>query len=401
MIRKSNKAVVLGMFETGLGVGRSLGREGIKVIGMDFKKDIGFYSRYINAYICPHPLEEEENFIEYLLSFGRKQSEKLVLFITSDDFLISVSRNREKLLSYYLINFPGKDIIKSITDKFRQYELARSVGIPTPETLFPENLNDVNKIKNKLSYPVFVKAQEVNSWRKNISETIKGFLVMNERDLITKYKMIFEKGSKAIIQEVIKGPDKNHFKICSYVSKRGDILLSFTLQKIRQQPISYGVGAVVQSVYYPELKEVGEKLFTKIGYRGVGSAEFKLDEKDGRLKLIELNCRYWQQNILSERCGMNFPFIDYLEVTDQKPKQISSFHKGIKWVNIYMDFDSYISYRRLKELSLREWLNSLRGIKVFSDFASDDILPTFYEIRFGKRLFKIPQYIFKKIRYEK
>ena len=398
MYNTDNPAFVLGMFETGLGVGRSLGRKGIKVIGIDFKKDIGFYSRFMTVRICPHPLEEEENFTEFLLALGKTQKEKPVLFITSDDFLFSVTKNRERLKEYFLMNFPDKRIVESVIDKYQQYLLAKKIGIPLPKTFFPKNLTELDQIKRGLSYPVFVKAQEVNLWRKNISSSIKGFFINREHDLINIFKVIFKKYSKAIVQEIVQGPDTNHFKICCYLSKKGAVLLAFTLQKIRQQPIRFGVGAVVQSIHYPKLLEIGEKLFTAINYRGVGSAEFKLDEKDGKLKLIELNPRYWQQNILAEKCGMNFPFVDYLETTGQMPSPISDFRKGIKWINIYMDFDSFLSYRREKKLALSGWLASLRGTKVFSDLAFDDILPAFYEIRFGKKLLRIPEYLFKRMK---
>jgi len=395
---KDNPAVVLGMFETGLGVGRSLGRKGIEVIGVDFKKDIGFYSKYINACICPHPLEEEEKFIEFLVALSKRKKEKPALFITSDDFLLSITKNREHLSEYFLMNFPEKQIVESVIDKFQQYLLVKKIGIPLPKTFFPENMTELNEIKKELSYPVFVKAQEVNVWRKNISSSLKGFLITKEHDLMNTFRAIFEKNSRAIVQEVVQGPDTNHFKICCYLSREGTALLAFTLQKIRQLPVRFGVGAVVRSVHYPRLLDVGKKLFTAIKYRGVGSAEFKLDAKDQRLKLIELNPRYWQQNILSERCGMNFPFIDYLEVTGQNPEPIYRFYKGVKWVNIYMDFNSYLTYQRDKELTLNDWLNSLRGMKVYSDFARDDILPAFYEIRFGKRLFRLPRYVLNKLK---
>ena len=59
---RANPAVVLGMFDTGLAVGRSLGRAGIRVIGLDFSKKVGFYSKYIDAYICPNPSENEKEF---------------------------------------------------------------------------------------------------------------------------------------------------------------------------------------------------------------------------------------------------------------------------------------------------------------------------------------------------
>ena len=54
-VMNDNLAVVLGMFETGLAVGRSLGRAGIKVLGLDSVRKIGFYSKYIEARICPDP----------------------------------------------------------------------------------------------------------------------------------------------------------------------------------------------------------------------------------------------------------------------------------------------------------------------------------------------------------
>ena len=100
-----NPAFVLGMFETGLGVGRSLGREGIRVVGIDFKKDIGFYSRYIHGQICPHPLEEEKIFVDFLITQAITQKEKPVLFITSDEFLVAVSKNRDAIEEHFFMNF--------------------------------------------------------------------------------------------------------------------------------------------------------------------------------------------------------------------------------------------------------------------------------------------------------
>ena len=84
---KKYPAVVLGMFETGLAIGRSLGRNGIRVFGLDFKKDVGFYSKYIRAEICPNPLTDEKKFLDYLIKFSNKFEHKPVLFVTSDNFL--------------------------------------------------------------------------------------------------------------------------------------------------------------------------------------------------------------------------------------------------------------------------------------------------------------------------
>lgn len=393
LIKKDNTAIVLGLSETGLGVGRSLGRKGINVIGLDFKKNIGFYSRHTKALLCPHPLKEEKQFIELLLHIAKKQKEKIALFITADDFLISISRNRKILSEYILMNISPENLIESIADKYKQYKITHDAGVQVPKTFLPNNLDEVDKLKQELAYPVFVKAQEVTSWWDKIKGGKKGFFIINPQELMDTFRMIFEVEAKAIVQELIQGPDTNHFKICCYVSQQNEILLAFTLQKIRQCPIKFGVGSIVQSIHYPELLRVGIKLFRDIDYRGVGSAEFKLDEKDGKLKLIEINPRYWQQNILADKCGMNFPLIDYLEVTGQKPKHIVDFRVGIKWVNICSDFESYLSYKNLGELNAFKWLNSLKGKKIFSVFAWDDIIPGFYEMDFGKKLIRFARYI--------
>ena len=396
--RIDNPVVILGLFETGLGVARSIGRLGLDVIGLDFKTDIGFHSRYVRAQICPHPVKQEEQFVEFLIALGTAQREKPVLLITSDDFLSSVSSNRERIEQHFLMNIPDKYIIDVITDKFLQYTLAKKSGVPVPKTWFAEDLMSVQRIKNELIYPVFVKANDVNAWRREISRTTKGYLIGDERCLMERLKAILGKGVQAIIQEVIQGPDTNHFKVCCYMSKAQRVLLTFTLQKIRQQPVRFGVGSFVRSVHYPRLSTLGERFLRAVGYRGVASAEFKLDERDGNLKLIELNPRYWQQNALSDKCGMNFPFVDYLEVTGQKPEPITAFREGIKWVNIYMDVSSFLGYQRQKELTFSGWLRSLKATKVLSVFAWDDILPGFYEIRFGKRLSRLPRFLYRRLR---
>src|SRR4029077_1936383 len=155
---------------------------------------------------------------------------------------------------------------------------------------------------------------------------------------------------------------------------------------IRQQPVRFGFGCVVESIYYPEMLALGKKFLTRIGYRGVGAVEFRLDEKTAELKLIELNPRYWQQNGLAEKCGMNFPLMNFLDVTGSKPPAIVAYRDRIKWVNIYHDFESFRNYQKAGRLSTKQWVQSLRGPKMYSDFASDDVYPWLYELSSRKIL---------------
>jgi len=396
-IRTDHPAVVLGLFETGLGVVRSLGRQGIRVRGFDHKKDIGFYSKYVEAGVCPHPTRDEPEFVNFLVRFSDSEKHKPVLFVTSDEFLSTVSRHRDRLQKYFLFNLSAPQLLEAITDKYRQVQLAEKVGCAVPKTYFPENVSDAFEIADELRYPVFIKAREVNAWRHTVSGTIKGFAAHSLQEMMSTLRWLFSCGAKVVIQEMVLGPDSNHYKVCCYRSAKGEPLLGFVLRKLRQNPIRFGVGSLVESIQQPELLRIGTDLFKAIGYRGVGSVEFKKDERDGQFKLIEINPRYWQQNALAERCGMNFPLMDYLSVTGQNPTAIREYVAGVKWANIYMELDSFLSYRSENALTLRQWLASLRGKKVFSDAASDDWLPGFYEIGFGKKLVEIFPYLYGKL----
>jgi len=344
------------------------------------QKKAGFYSRYIDASICPHPLDEEEKFIAFLMNLAAEQETPPVLFITSDEYLLPVSRHRKELERYCLMNIPDPVLLECITDKFRQYRLAEDAGIPVPRTMIASDMGQLSAVTDRIPFPVFIKGAEVTSWRKKMGVAFKGFVAGNEEELRSTSKAIFEQGESGLIQEIIPGPDTSHYKVSCYVSRNGEVCLAFGLRKIRQQPVGFGFGCLVQSIHYPELLDLGRSLFTRIGYRGVGSAEFKLDQRDGKFKLIELNPRYWQQNALAEKCGMNFPLFEYRELTGGEPRGSHEYRSGIKWVNIFSDIESFREIRKRGRFSIMQWATSLKGEKVYSVMARDDVLPGLHDI---------------------
>ncbi len=375
MRRPDHAAVVLGMFETGLGVARSLGRAGIRVLGLDRRSDVGFRSRYVKGSLCPDPLQDVDGFVEHLLQVASVEEHKPVLFVTSDDFLLAVARNRERLQEFLLLNLPDTDVLESIADKYQQYELARSAGVPVPATFLLKRPGEVAELKQQIPFPVFVKAREVTAWRKAVGGNVKGFIAHTPEELEAHLEALSAKGVVGLVQELIPGPDTNHYKACCYVSRHGEVVRAFALRKLRQQPPGFGFGSLVESVDDPAVLSLGKRFLESIGYRGVGSAEFKRDDRDGELKLIELNPRYWQQNALAERCNVNFPLAQYLDLTGEVPPQAAAYEQHVKWLNVMADLDSFRVYRQRGELSFGAWIRSLAGPKVYSNFAADDPIP--------------------------
>ena len=368
----NNPAIIFGLSETGLAIGRSLSKSGVKVYGISYSKEIGYYSKYIHARVFRHPEENNDLALGELKSFCESLNEKPVMFIASDVYLMLYAHNQDFFDKYFLHNLPGKDLILGIQDKYTQYKMALKANINVPKTVFTDLNKPIKTQVEGLIYPVFIKARDVNIWRVKVSGSKKGFVINNEEQLIEKLKFFNKQSVPVIVQEIIQSKDDKNTKISVFIDKQGNTKLAFTLKKIHQNPIHFGIAACAQSIKDEKLMQIGTKLFNAINYRGVGSAEFKYDERDGKTKLIEINSRYWQQNALADFCGMNFPLMDYLCATNQEVLKIEKFDTGKKYLNLFSSYQSFKQYRKVNELTFKRWINDISGKKTIAFFHLDD-----------------------------
>ncbi len=355
----------------------------------------GFKSRYCKALLCPSPIHQPDALVEFLLGEARKYDLPPVLIPASDAYVQFLSRYRETLAKSFLFNLPSATVLEAMVNKRLQYELAEKVGTPIAQTFYPETMEDVENIQNQLAYPAFIKPYIGHLWREKFGGTHKGFKVFSAQELRQRYSEIFPTGLKAMVQAIIQGPNTNHYKVNAYINQRGEPLLVFTLRKIRQYPTEFGVGTMVESVHYPELAELGLHFLKSINYRGIGSIEFKKDDRDGKLKMIELNPRLWQQNIQATDCGMNFPLMEYQDLCGQNPPAITTFREGVRWWDSLADFQSFWEYNKRGELSFPQWVSSWIGATSHPRFAWDDLGPFLKANEYGLKYLRFPLYLLR------
>ena len=103
----------------------------------------------------------------------------------------------------------------------------------------------------------------------------------------------------------------------------------------------------------------------------------------------------WQQNVHATVCGMNFPLLQYLDLTGQNPEPLTEFAEGVKWLDSTADFQSFWDYCRRGELSPWDWVRSWRGTKAFATFAWDDPGPFLKAHEYGLEYVRLPLYLFR------
>lgn len=375
-------AFVLQVGALGLGVVRSLGRNGIKVVGFDYDpRAPGLFSKFCRPVLCPDPQTNPEGIVELLVEEGGRLDEKGVLYPCSDPMALVVSRNRRVLGEYFKFMIPSEEILEGTVNKRQLYDWAEKIGIPYPQTFYPKDWSDLEDAKDQISFPVFVKPYYSHLFYRRFQT--KGFVIYDYEHLVEKYKLIFPSGLDTMVQRVIPGPDSNMVCVCTYIGRKDVPLGVLVHQKIRQYPKGFGLGALSRTIHDEDLASIGLRFYKGTGYRGIGEIEFKKDEKDGVFNLIELNARPWLQNLQATYAGMNFPLMQYLDLLEQEIDPIEDYRDGVRYYDTINDIKSYLQYRESRSLAFGDWVRSWLGAECHAHFAWDDLRPSLVRSGYG------------------
>jgi predicted ATP-grasp superfamily ATP-dependent carboligase len=199
-----------------------------------------------------------------------------------------------------------------------------------------------------------------------------------------------------MVQEIIPGPDSNLYTYTVYINSEGYISAKFFRRKIRQNPPQFGVGRVVISHdRIPQLEEFTEIILKEVGFTGIAGAEFKKDSRDNKFKLIEINARMTRNNWLPTYCGVNFPWIIYMDLVEKKQLEVTDYKRDVYLIELCEDIANTIFRRKEDNLGFRDYVKPyLSRDKTFADVSSEDLVP------FLKRIsaWPIRHYSFSKLK---
>ncbi len=370
----------------GLDIARSLGRRGIPVYGIDPSPGaVGGKSKYCQLVVCPDPKESEQDYLQFLVEWGKKLGSKAVLYPVSDDVVLLCSRERQTLQAYYEYVMPDHSTVVKLSNKGELATVAQECDIPAPQTIIPHDGREVETIAQHLTYPVVLKPVESAYWhtpeiasllRENVlSGRVKVVLCHDASELVQAYGSIATYDDRLVIQEVIPGLDENLTYISFYLDRQSKPLAIFAGRKLRVLPIGFGSASYVRSFHDPDLERVTLQLLSGMRYRGLGGLEFKKDPRDGRYKLIDFNVRFGMWDGLGVLCAVDTPYIAYCDTLHLVVEPQLTYRERVIWVDWQRDVRAFWMYNRQRQLTLGQWLQSLRGEKMWAIYSRDDWHP--------------------------
>ena len=376
-MRHDIPAVVLDLSATGIGIVRSLKKKGISVYAYDIKGkyEIG-KTRHATCGICPNPVSEEQELFQFLTALGKKFGEKPVLYAGSDDFVHFISKHRTILSRYYQFLLPVQSLVEAVLDKRLTYELAVKHNVPCPKVFAIHDEQLLEQIINEVTFPCILKPVFSSEFRKRISHRLykKAILVEEASELREKY-LFYRPFGELMLQEIIPGDETCIFSVKTFFDEKMNLVGMYMNQKVHQFPPDFGSSAMVLSIRDEEVIQKAVSFLSQLQFKGLAITEFKRDQRDGKLKFIEINSRIGLTQRLSIACGVDLAYLYYLSLTGQNPSPVTRQLEGVKWVYLVRDYISFLQKRRNGEMTIAKWIKGLSGKKVEALFAWDDPLP--------------------------
>jgi len=175
--------------------------------------------------------------------------------------------------------------------------------------------------------------------------------------------------------EMIPGPDDRLCSYYTYLDENGDPRFEFTKRIVRRYPVNMGSATYHVTDHIPELRALAMALFDQVGLRGLANAEFKLDARDGKLKLIECNARFTASVPLLTACGYDLGRWVYDRATGGGTRTLGSYPAGVHQWSPLADVRSFAQLRKRGELTTTSWVASLLHRQVFAQVDWRDPVP--------------------------
>lgn len=376
---KDNKTpvVILGCKIGGVAIMRSLGNLGIPVYGVDDNpKSAALRSRYLKRrFIKAFDEKKPEEYLHFLMHIGSLFGEKSILIPTSDELSVFVAEHADDLRQYFLFSDNNPRLVKDLMSKKAMYNIAVKHDIPAPATFFPENLKDVTAFLDKISFPVMLKGIEGN--RLQLRSGLKMLIVHSKEELVEHYQILEDpKSPNLMIQEYIPGGDDQVYIFNGYFNENSECLAAFTGHKIRQFPIHVGCASLGECRWNEEVATMTMNFMKEIGYRGILDIGYRLDPRDGKYKVLDINPRVGQAfRLFVAENGMDVVRCLYMDLTGQEIANPIIPKEGRRWAIEDFDIISSFHYHEEGTLGICDWMTSFKRLEEAAWFSWRDPAP--------------------------
>jgi predicted ATP-grasp superfamily ATP-dependent carboligase/peptidoglycan/xylan/chitin deacetylase (PgdA/CDA1 family) len=365
--------VIVGGAHGTLALARSLGALNVPVYYLTHDSPLPGWSRFVRKTIRwagPH----DAGALPFLRQMADKHGLKGCLLLPSGDGEVQlIAQHREELSSLYKIILPDWTALQWLCEKPLLYQRAAELGVSIPRTYALASAADIDTLD--ILFPVILKPNMGGG-----DTTIARAKVIRADDRHA-LKTAFADASgeigagNVVVQELIPGGGESQFSYAA-LWLNGEPVAEFTARRARQYPVDFGYTSTsVEVVDNGQAVDAARKILKSAGHSGLVEAEFKLDGRDGKLKLLDVNPRPWSWFGLCSAAGIDLGALLWRVANGEPVSRPGNARQGVSWSYLVRDAVAAFTLARRGQAKIGDYFASLRNIRSWAAFAPNDPLP--------------------------
>lgn len=300
----------------------------IKIIGCDIKDYVSSID-LLNSYY-KIPKYSDTNYIEELLKIA--EAEKVDIIVPLIDFeIIQINKHIEKFNKFKLlmINTPE---INQVLDKANLFNFLKNNHVAVPNYFIAENYKEFKIACKKLDY----KNQPI-CFKPAISSGSRGFRIIDnsipEYDLLqekpnsayTNYKKTYDilKKQKYFPKLLVMEYLPEEAYVIHVLAKKGTIVYQIICKVINEVSSNLIEGEII---YNEEIKSYCKNVVDILKIDGIFGIELKRD-KNGTLKMLEINPRIQGSINICNSIGINLPYFAIKQLYNEELPKVNTTKK--------------------------------------------------------------------------
>ena len=348
---------------------RSLGRAGHEVFPLGPRFSISHFSKFCTERLTARNANLSlDELIELIIANNIE-----IMIPVSARSVELVHRNRDSLSKIVKFAIPEPKSLDIALDKFRVQSVAERIGVKVPKAFEAPAYQLFVSAVSDTQLPFVVRSTSHRANSKTIyirTESERSRLI--ERDGANH---LFLDGAVQI-QQMIDGPGEGFFAVYQH----GVLKRHMMHRRLGEYPTSGGSSWLARSIDAKDLFAYGKALLDELNWHGPAMVEFKRNELDGHIYLMELNPKLWGSLDLTIESGVDLPCHLVVVASEENLEPNIDFKSGVVY---WWPLDNLVAL-------LKFW--KIRSLNVSTNIWPKDLLPA--ALSFAYLLYSI---LFEKI----
>ena len=283
--------------------------------GPDYKSDI------IDYRVCAQN-EEPAAFCKNVTEYASAHADGRVVIGCSDHYVRMAAMYRDKFPDNCVVPYISAALMDELNNKERFYALCDKYGLDYPATVI--HRKEMGHGFDLPFGPPFIckPASGVEYWAHPFSGNDKVFVLPDRAALEATLDKVYASGyeNSMIIQEYVPGDDTYMRVLTNYSDRNGKVKLMCLGHTLLEEHSPHGMGnhSVILTEPNEELCGKIKPFLEDMGYVGFSNLDIKFDQRDGKYKFFELNCRQGRSNYYVTGAGYNLAKLLVEDLLEEK-----------------------------------------------------------------------------------